>query len=112
RFAVVVSPPDAPEPTKGSVNPNEPIFSSLAIGGSHFCFCSSEPHRKIEPIPKPLCTPKNVAQEQSMRAISMATKPASSVLPPAHPYPSYPRPAIFKSLIPGTRSNGKESSAQ
>src|SRR5260370_33653787 len=112
RRAVVVNPPDVPDPTKGSVSPKEPIFSSLDIGGSHFFFCSSEPHKKIEPITRPLWTPKHVAQDQSTHAISIATKPARSVLPPAHPYPSYPRPAIFNSRIPGIRSKGKESSAQ
>ena len=35
----------APEPTSGSVKPKQPIFSKRAIGGSHFCFCSSEPSR-------------------------------------------------------------------
>src|ERR1700744_2907488 len=85
RRAVVKRPPEAPEPTRGSVKPKEPIFSRRAIGGSHFFFCSSDPHRKIDPIASPLCTPKNVAQEQSTRAISMAIKPAIIVLPPAHP---------------------------
>src|SRR6267378_622260 len=45
RFAVVVRPPEAPEPTRGSVSPKQPILSQRAIGGSHFCFCSSEPPR-------------------------------------------------------------------
>src|SRR5882724_2222314 len=45
RLAVVVRPPEAPEPTRGSVKPKHPIFSQRAIGGSHFCFCSSEPPR-------------------------------------------------------------------
>src|SRR5271169_3714191 len=84
RRAVVKRPPEAPEPTRGSVNAKEPIFSSRAIGGSHLLFCSSDPHRKIDPIASPLWTPKKVAQEQSIRAISMAIKPASNVLPPAH----------------------------
>ena len=35
----------APEPTSGSVRPKQPIFSKRAIGGSHFCFCSSDPAR-------------------------------------------------------------------
>ena len=43
-----------------------------AIGGNHFFFCSSDPQRKIDPIARPLCTPKKVAKEQSIRAISMA----------------------------------------
>src|SRR5260370_18302288 len=112
RRAVVVNPPDVPDPTKGSVSPKEPIFSSLDIGGSHFFFCSSEPHKKIEPIARPLWTPKNVPQDQSTHAISIATKPARSVLPPQNAYPSYRMPAIFNSRIPGIRSNGKESSPQ
>src|SRR6266436_3180387 len=45
RLAVVVMPPLVPEPTNGSVRPKQPIFSHRAIGGSHFCFCSSEPSR-------------------------------------------------------------------
>src|SRR4051795_8640707 len=43
RFAVVVRPPLAPEPTRGSVRPKQPIFSKRAMGGSHFSFCSSDP---------------------------------------------------------------------
>src|SRR5260370_13274117 len=64
RRAVVNRPPEVPEPTSGSVKPKEPIFSSRAIGGSHFCFCSSQPSRKIEPIANPLWTPKKVAKEE------------------------------------------------
>jgi hypothetical protein len=45
RLAAVVRPPLVPEPTKGSVRPKQPIFSQRAMGGSHFCFCSSEPSR-------------------------------------------------------------------
>src|SRR5258708_12867097 len=60
RFAVVISPPDAPEPTSGSVRPKQPIFSNRAIGGSHFCFCSSDPVAYIEPIARPFCTPKHL----------------------------------------------------
>src|SRR5258708_10541531 len=43
RFAVVVSPPEAPEPTSGSVRPKQPIFSQRAIGGTPFRFLSSLP---------------------------------------------------------------------
>src|SRR5260221_3029380 len=82
RFAVVVRPPDAPEPTSGSVRPKQPIFSQRAIGGSHFCFCSSDPPKYMEPIVRPLWTPKKVAIEESKRDISIATKPKSSSLPP------------------------------
>ena len=45
RFAVVVIPPEVPEPTRGSVRPKQPIFSMRAIAGSHFFFCSSDPPR-------------------------------------------------------------------
>ena len=45
RRAVVVKPPEVPDPTSGSVSPKEPIFSMRAMGGNQRCFCSSEPHR-------------------------------------------------------------------
>src|SRR6266700_3123150 len=50
RLAMVVSPPLVPEPTSGSVRPKQPIFSQRAIGGSHFCFCSSDPSRYVGPV--------------------------------------------------------------
>src|SRR6202167_8282 len=43
RLAVVVRPPEAPDPTRGSVKPKQSIFSQRAVGGSHFFFCSSVP---------------------------------------------------------------------
>src|SRR5277367_3719318 len=95
RLAVVVRPPPEPEPTSGSVRPKHPIFSMRAIGGSHFCFCSSDPPSAIEVIASPLCTPKKVDIEQSTRAISIMTRPTSSILPPGHPYPWMPRPPSF-----------------
>src|SRR5437667_2873034 len=82
RLAVVKSPPLVPDPTSGSVRPKQPIFSHRAIGGSHFFFCSSDPSRYIEPMASPLCTPKNVQNEASTRANSIATKPNSFCLPP------------------------------
>jgi hypothetical protein len=42
---VVRSPRATSEPDCGSVSPNAPISSMRAIGGSHRCFCSSEPQR-------------------------------------------------------------------
>ena len=45
RLAVVFRPPAAPGPDLGSVRPKQPIFSRRAIGGSHVCFCSSEPSK-------------------------------------------------------------------
>src|SRR6202021_78210 len=82
RRAVVPRPRDAPEPTRGSVRPKDPIFSSRAIGGNHFFFCSSDPQRKIDPIARPLCTPKKVAKEQSIFAISIERKKTRGLLPP------------------------------
>ena len=35
------------EPASGSVSPKQPIASPAAIGGSHSCFCSSEPYFQI-----------------------------------------------------------------
>src|SRR5260370_31302573 len=72
RRAVVSRPPEVPEPTSGSVKPKEPIFSSRAIGGSHFCFCSSEPPRKIDPIANPLCTQKEGGNEESTPPICIS----------------------------------------
>src|SRR3984957_2426870 len=40
---LVSMPPDAAEPTSGSVRPNDPIFSQRIIGGSQRCFCVSSP---------------------------------------------------------------------
>src|SRR5689334_639796 len=85
RLAVVNSPPLVPDPTRGSVRAKQPIFSQRAIGGSHFCFCSSDPSRYMEPMASPLWTPKNVQKDASTRANSMATKPNSFWLPPAQP---------------------------
>src|SRR5258707_4701808 len=82
RFAVVRSPPDAPEPTSGSVRAKQPILSNRAIGGSHFCFCSSDPSIYIEPIASPICTPRKVENEGSMRAASNLIKAQSARPPP------------------------------
>src|SRR5438046_9064722 len=58
RFAVVSKPPDAPEPTNGSVRPKQPTSSKRRIGGSQCCVCSSDPHIYIAPTDSPCCTPK------------------------------------------------------
>src|SRR6266403_1784223 len=94
RFAVVVRPPDAPEPTNGSVRPKQPIFSKRAIGGSHFCFCSSEPSIYIEPIARPMCTPRKVEKDGSTSATSIWMKPNNARLPPAQPYPFMATPPM------------------
>jgi hypothetical protein len=80
RRAEVASPPDAPEPTSGSVRPNAPMSCIVAIWGSQRCFCSSDPHRWIEPMASPPCTPLKVANEGSTRASSIDTMPSRSGL--------------------------------
>src|SRR5256714_14602470 len=106
RFAVVSKPPDAPEPTNGSVSPKQPTLSNRAIGGSHFCFCSSDPSIYIEPIASPLCTPTKVENDGSIRAISIWMKPTNARLPPAQPYPFMATPPIPSFSTSGKRSNG------
>src|SRR5260370_14963879 len=59
RFAVVVSPPEAPEPTSGSVSPKQPTFSNRAIGGGHLLLCSSHPSPVNLALPHPRVTPQN-----------------------------------------------------
>ena len=44
------------DPWSGSVSPKQPSTSPVAIRGSHCCFCSSVPHRSIEPATSPRCT--------------------------------------------------------
>src|SRR6266404_1433504 len=106
RFAVVRSPPDAPEPTSGSVRAKQPILSNRAIGGSHFSFCSSDPSIYIEPIASPLCTPTKVENDGSIRAISIWMKPNNARLPPAQPYPFMDAPPMPSFFTSGSRSNG------
>jgi len=66
----------------------------------------------MDPIARPLCTPKKVAIEESKRDISIATNPKSSSLPPRQPYPSIPMPPMLSSLIAGNNSKGNASSTQ
>src|SRR5258705_7780805 len=106
RFAVVNKPPDAPEPTNGSVRPKQPILSNRAIGGSHFCFCSSDPSIYIEPIASPIWTPRKVENEGSIRAASIWTNPNNARLPPAQPYPFIARPPRASFFTSGNRENG------
>src|SRR5260370_40524851 len=47
------------EPKSGSVKPKHPIFSPLAMAGSHFFFCSSLPNVLIGCITSEGCTPAN-----------------------------------------------------
>src|ERR1700733_10982963 len=112
RFAVVARPPDAPEPTSGSVKPNEPTFSNRAMGGSQRSFCSSEPQTSIDPIARPVCTPKKVEMDASTRANSIMRNPIIVVLLPGQPYPLIGSPAIPSDLNFGNSSNGNSSRLQ
>src|SRR5579859_5961205 len=64
-----VSSATASEPWFGSVRPKAPIFSIVAIAGSHCCFCSSEPSMWIEVIARPEWTPKKVQTLASPRQL-------------------------------------------
>ena len=46
RLAEVFIAPGS-DPASGSVSPKQPMISPLAIGGSHCCFCSSDPKAQI-----------------------------------------------------------------
>ena len=52
----------------------------------------------MEPIARPVWTPKKVANDASIRAISMATRPNSSGLPPAAAVTLHPEPADVQLL--------------
>ena len=100
------------EPVSGSVSPNAPISSIRAIAGSQRSRCSSEPHSMIEPIASPPCTPMKVPIEESMRDISMATRPLTSAPRAGQPGPSYVRPAMPRPAMPGIRSWGNSARVQ
>ena len=75
RVAVVRRPCAESEPESGSVRPNAPTTSPLAILGIHSRRCSFEPQMLIVPLTSPFCTPTNVATDASTRASSIATNP-------------------------------------
>ena len=75
RRATVRSPRAESEPESGSVSPNAPSSSPVAIRGSRSSRCSLDPPTSIAPIARPDCTPTKVATEASTRAISSAAQP-------------------------------------
>src|SRR2546426_9840763 len=87
RLAVVVRPPEVPEPTRGSVKPKQPIFSHRAIGGGPFFFFSSETAKEIGPIAQPVGTPNEVVRRVSKRPNSDALQPNNVAPPPPAPNP-------------------------
>ena len=68
RAVVFVAP--ASEPPPGSVSPNAPSASPAHSRGSHSCFCSSVPNRKIGMAPRETPASTVIAIELSTRASS------------------------------------------
>ena len=111
RFAVVVSPPPVPEPTSGSVRPKQPIFSRRAIGGSHFCFCSSEPDEAMESMARPMWTPKKVRTKLDPRHLH-AQQADQQVAAACAAVAIDAETGDVELLVRGSSSNGKASSTQ
>ena len=84
----VVSRATESEPWSGSVSPNAPSRSNVAIPGSQRCFCSSLPSRSIVPIASPDCTPMKVVMLPSPRPSSYVTMPTCNGDRPGQPWPS------------------------
>ena len=108
----MASPRAASDPTSGSVSANAPIFSSLAIDGSQRCFCSSEPHSAMVPIPSASWPPKKIASDGSMRASSTMSSPWNSSPYPAQPWPVNVLPARFNFASAGTIAVGNSPRSQ
>src|SRR5260370_30618614 len=87
RFAVVVMPPDVPEPTRGSVRPKHPIFSHRAIGGGPVLFFSFLPPRKEGPPVGALVGPQKALLLEAQRATSLSITPNHNSPPPSPPTP-------------------------
>ena len=62
-------------PVSGSVSPKQPNASPLVSGGSHRCFCSSEPQRSIDPQTSEVWTETTVRIAESPRPISSTIRP-------------------------------------
>ena len=112
RRAVVARPAEIAEPTSGSVSPNAPISSIRAIAGSQRSRCSSDPQSMIDPIASPPWTPMKVPIDGSTRASSIATMPSTRAPRAGQPGPSYARPAMPSSAMPGTSSWGNAARVQ
>ncbi len=94
-------------PAVGSVSPKQPIRSPAAMPGSQRCFCSSEPNLPIALIASEPCTLTNVRRPESPASSSMAARPYSTALRPAHPYPFRCMPSRPSAPISLTISRGK-----
>ena len=63
------------EPASGSVSPKQPIASPAAICGSHWSFCSSDPHRQIANIASDPWTETSERMPLSPASSSMQVNP-------------------------------------
>ena len=83
RSSAVVRVAPASDPAPGSVNPNAASFLPDARSGSHSCFCSSVPNRKIGIVPSEVCAATVIATDESIRVSSSTAIAYESVSPPA-----------------------------
>ena len=70
RRSAVVRVAPASEPASGSVSPKAASRRPEARSGSHRCFCSSEPKRKIGIVPSDVCAATVIATDESIRVSS------------------------------------------
>ena len=65
----------ASEPVSGSVSPKQPRYSPEQSLGSHFCFCSSVPQRRMDEQTSEVCTEMTVRMAESTRPTSSTMSP-------------------------------------
>ena len=75
----------ASEPAPGSVSPNAASLRPDARSGSHCCFCSSVPNRRIGIVPSDVCAATVIATDESIRVSSSTATAYDTVSPPAPP---------------------------
>jgi hypothetical protein len=72
-------------PAVGSVSPKQPMSSPFAMPGNQVWRCSSDPNRWIAVIASDPCTLTKVRKPESPASSSIAARPYSTALRPAHP---------------------------
>ena len=70
RSSAFVRVAPASEPASGSVSPKAASPWPEASRGSHSCFCSSLPKRRIGIVPSEVCAATVIATDESMRVSS------------------------------------------
>ena len=95
----------ASEPASGSVRPNAASLRPEARSGSHSCFCSSVPKRKIGIVPSEVCAATVIATDESIRVSSSIASAYETVSPPAPPYSS----GIGSPISPSSPSSATSS---